>query len=693
MSDVPERPEGVPDPAWWDESENEWILGDKDADGQEQGEYRYWRPDGTLCCKNRYIDGVLQGEFERYHQNGEISQKGTFLDGELHGTRSWTSCDEPTTENTRAQGVSEVVWSSEMDYDHGQVVGVRHFDREGHRVLPENGERYPEHPPGVDPGAEFRAHEDQWAIGSADQQAQKQGLWRYWQPDGTPKREMEYQDDVPHGVFRGFDDSGTLRQEGQLNEGDQVGVWKFFDEKGVLVAETEYENGAAHGSYREHHIAAAYRAPDAVSLRGQHEEGAPSGVWELLSESDEVVASVEIGVLPESPDEIEALSNTPRSAESWQALAEDLFAEKRIAEGFVALARATAVSCDVAPFLAALSRYALPAGPEKGFELFQEVSDDGALALVSRLVLGTSPSAVMREIAVEIDQSDRGHAALDLVNAAILLEPDEPSFLFTRGLVLMRLGLPEHTEKDIDELEKGSPGQAEFLRTYNRLLFPTFDFWPTKEAPETYYNGLPDAPAQSLESIQKVLRKYAYRVQLIREALKKFVSPEMSWLPPDLSHLLSDDVELEIQEFTVTDEDGDEIEIEVDETLDPDGAELPDLMRWARFEWNALTFLCWSAGLDTVALPESLAAPADFGTAAGMALQRLWRCRDRIHMHGYGAQRGNVPSFEWEGIAIDEVPPNLLPLAEGQYAEMSALFRWLSDGENVSPWQDNLRGS
>ncbi|MEM6531061.1 MAG: thiol reductase thioredoxin [Myxococcota bacterium] len=693
MSDAPERPEGVPDSAWWDESENEWILGEKDADDQEQGEYSYWRPDGTLCCKNNYVDGVLQGEFKRFHENGEVSQSGTFLDGELHGTRTWHSIDEPTTENTRPPGVSELVMKSEMDYVNGEVNGVRHFDRDGRRVMPNSGEPYPEPPDGVDPGAEYHPNEEQWAIGTADAEQNKQGLWRYWHADGAKKREIGYKDDVPHGEFRGYDGDGVLRQDGELDEGDQVGTWRSFDDDGVLSTETEYAGGSPHGAFRELNVAMYYRADGAAYLRGQNEEGEPTGRWELLSESDEILASVEIGVTPEDGAEVEALSNPPRAAPEWQTLADELFEEKRFAAGFAALARAIATSRDVTPFLAALESYALPTTEEKAHELFQESSDDGALSLLGRLVLGVSPSATLRALAVEVDQIDSGHAALDFVNAAILLEPDESAYLFTRILVLQRLGLKGHAEKDIEALAVDAPDQAEFLRTYNRLLYPTFDFWPTKEEPETYYDGLPDAPEQSLENIQKFIGKYARRLQLIRQALEKLVSPTMDWLPPDVSHLVPDDVSLDVDEMTLTDEDGDEFSIDIDETLDPDGAELPDLLRWARFEWNALTFLCWSAGLDDVGRPEALAAPEHFGAAAGMSLQRLWRCRDRRVTNGYSAQRSGVPSFDWEGIAIDELHPQFLSMAESQYAEMAALFRWLSDGENVSPWQDNLRGS
>ena len=76
-----------------------------------------------------------------------------------------------------------------------------------------------------------------------------------------------------------------------------------------------------------------------------------------------------------------------------------------------------------------------------------------------------------------------------------------------------------------------------------------------------------------------------------------------------------------------------------------------------------------------------------------MAVQRYWRVRDKVHMNGYGARHSNVPGFTWEGIDIDAMHPALAGIAEQEYAEVAAVFRWLTDESNRSPWQDNLRGS
>jgi hypothetical protein len=50
-----------------------------------------------------------------------------------------------------------------------------------------------------------------------------------------------------------------------------------------------------------------------------------------------------------------------------------------------------------------------------------------------------------------------------------------------------------------------------------------------------------------------------------------------------------------------------------------------------------------------------------------------------------------VPSFNWEGIEIDQLPLVLAEIAASELREMRAVFYWLCDQGVQSPWQDNVR--
>jgi len=135
------------------------------------------------------------------------------------------------------------------------------------------------------------------------------------------------------------------------------------------------------------------------------------------------------------------------------------------------------------------------------------------------------------------------------------------------------------------------------------------------------------------------------------------------------------------------------IEILVDETLPIAGEDPPLLavMRRARADWAALTWVCWAAGLDHVALPDDIVPPATFGQAAVMIMERTWRCHDKLNSTGLLALTKGIPGFEWAGTAIDLVPGVLAEVALDEYVEARAIFAWLCDGQNQSPWQDDLR--
>lgn len=660
MSRAPKRPESVPAKARWVAEDNEWEVGTLDGEGRRQGAFTYWRPDGTKVNECRFVDGRPHGPFQRFHENGEVSQDGEFQDGQLHGTRRWFACDAPTTERMHEGGVSEAVRRSEMDYVDGRVVGVRHFDASGRRVTP-SGEPYPDKPASVDDGAEFRPDEDAWTTGQADERtAARLGRWRIWTRDG------------------------------------------------VLREDSAWANGQRHGPATLHVVGPSpFADARVVCQQATFDDGQPAGVWKLLDASGAVVRTVDFGdphALDAAP-RLEAFADVGRTPDEWLALAHARFAAGAVAEGLCLSARAAAAARSPGPLLDALGARARPMAPEAAATLAEEAAAEPP-ALATALVRGAEPSAVLRKLAVALDQALHSRAALDYVNAALLLAPEKLDFLFTRALVLMSLGLDAQAERDASDLASAQPEQAEFLLDYLRFLFPRFDFWPGKEAPQTYYSGLPQAPVRSLDEVRAVAQKLASRLQAIRRALLEKVTPAVPWLLPDVSALLPDGpVALESGSLEVTagigqDEDGGEDEeaderdsVDFDETVEVDGADVPTLVRLARADWNALAWLCWSAGLDRVALPSALAPPDDFAQAAGMSAQRLWRARDQRVFGGRNARAQDIPSFEWEGADIGALHPNLASIAEQQYAEMKALFLWLSDAAVKSPWQDGLRGS
>ncbi len=254
-----QKPNSVPEGAYWDEDDSEWVLGAKNPEGEFVGLVHYYRADGSLCCKTNFVGGTPHGEFQRFHENGEPSRSGVFVEGALHGTNRFVRSTTPTTENF-PRGLGDEIWTCDMDYAHGNVVEGRLYDRQGRRVM-ESGEPFPEtRPPGVSEDAHFRKPSDRdeycWVSGASrtdeDNDVVRLGMWRTWNASGELLAEEEYDDDGqrvyarPQGVppQAEFDEDEELWIESQNNAQDEAhGEQRSWDEEGRLRRIETYEEG------------------------------------------------------------------------------------------------------------------------------------------------------------------------------------------------------------------------------------------------------------------------------------------------------------------------------------------------------------------------------------------------------------------------------------------------------------------
>ncbi|MBC8133379.1 MAG: hypothetical protein H7X95_10400 [Deltaproteobacteria bacterium] len=227
--------------------------------------------------------------------------------------------------------------------------------------------------------------------------------------------------------------------------------------------------------------------------------------------------------------------------------------------------------------------------------------------------------------------------------------------------------------------------------------------------------------ARTLGEIHAVIQRYATRLGRLRETLRRHMhdvdhSDDVPFMIPDLTELLPDGpiplsrwtFQMSAEEYggvqsesktdseAVAEANSDipsTVEIIVDEThdVDPVPSAILPILRRARADWSGLTWLCWAVGLQRVALPQSSIPPAAFGHAAAMTMERTWRCRDKLQTSGLLALTKGIAGFDWEGTPIDLVPSAFADVALDEYLEARAVFSWLCDTANRSPWQDDLR--
>ncbi len=681
MPEDPERPASVPENAVFHEDKSEWSVGAVDEHGKPSGAHVFFRHDGSKVLDCRYENGLLEGAFRRFHPNGELARQGEYQAGKMHGRVQAFASQGHTPEALRICCVPPGAFRLETTYDQGdRTENERFYNKEGQLLL-SDGSIHPDRPRQVPAGAAFEETSRRWREGGYNGKGERDGLFRWWATEGALLEERHFLAGKEHGTSRWFSEPGDLQDESHFQEGKRCGP--YFRHCGPDV----------------------YADARIRSQRGSFKDDLVSGRWDFLGDDGNVVASTDLGVPLGDASSSPAFARTARSADGWTQVARALRDEHRTGEALCALARAAAVTKDQAALVRQLDEARPGLRPEHATAIASQaikIADANITWLVDALLRGGEPALLFRSIASSCPGASQ--ASLDFVDAAIVLAPElEPCYV-TRALIDLSLGDPDSASSDAEHLSDDYVEQREFLQSYRRVLFPTFDFWPARARFDSLLTDLPEEPCQPLSKVREAIQKCATRLQLVRGLISEQVPSAPAWQLPDLSVLLPrGPATLERRVFEITfddeelaangnDQQAEAIErVQVDETLDLTGLDVASLMRRARADWNALTWLCWSVGLDRVALPESMSPPANFAEAVGMAIERHWRSRDKLTTAGLRAMTKGLRGFEWEGMEIDAMPAFLAEIVAQEYTDLRAVFFFLCDDRQESPWQDNLR--
>lgn len=132
----PDRPSTVPVEANWNASENEWEIGENNAQGNPIGTWKWWlAPNGHLCCETIYHGEDGQAfSFTRFHPDGTPSRKGIYLNGQPVGRISWYRSENPTLEQYPNQKAGENVYETVQVVKGGYCVEEYYYDKEGNEV-------------------------------------------------------------------------------------------------------------------------------------------------------------------------------------------------------------------------------------------------------------------------------------------------------------------------------------------------------------------------------------------------------------------------------------------------------------------------------------------------------------------------------------------------------------------------------
>jgi hypothetical protein len=670
----PERPASVPSEARYDPELPGWELVARRAGGERDGERRQYRDDGTLACVDRFEAGRRVGEFSLFHPNGELLARGAYVDDRLEGTLFRFASAKPGGEPLRSCCVPQRAVELRAEYRRGRLLDEVYYDAEGRPLAPD-GTPWPERPPGVPVRAVFEHHSRRYVLYEENDDGTEQ-LRRYYAPTGL--REEEFAIVRGHSTTRRlFDAAGNLRWETGL------------DEKGRSTGPSREIVAAASSPFTD---------PSIVEVRGEHLNGEGTGTWELLDATGGVVRRVERGtpfvtvpavVLDPEPDDVDAPELLRRAVTAR--------AEGHAREAVCLAARAAVRARDAEPLRQFLAESALALTPGVAIrraEHFAEMEGATASSLLDAMLAGGDPARLLRALAAALPAFSR--ATLDYLGAALLLAPELPLTRVARALVRVEHGDRAGALADAQLLEVESPPAAELVREECRFAFPAFRFQPFEHPVEASDEDFGEIPLdQPLAAVRRAIMLYATRLSLTRAEIARRVGGEPQWLPPRLDALLPDGpLALERRTAVIRDEDEggvEESEVEIDETLAFDELSTRQLLAVARADHSALTWLCWAAGLNEVALPDEVNPPPLFVTAANRSTLRCFWAHDRMRTGGLVAATRKLPRFDWEGISIDRLPSHLVKVAAAEMLEVRAVFLWSLFEQNVSPFQADLR--
>lgn len=671
---MPAEPAALPADAAFNSEFDAWEQSEKDAAGVRDGACRLYREDGSLKLECRFTGGVLSGPFSAYHPKGGLARRGSYRDGKLDGTVASFASDDPGAEPLRTCCVPPGARELRAVYADGMIERETYFDGEG-RALCSDGTPWPERAAAVPEDVEYDAGLGCWRLSSTGDGGST--LYRYFALDGARLQDDEFVSGRRRATRR-YDPRGELADE------------RHFDERGV-----------AQGHYLRRYSESPFADARIVLEEGTFVDGRPAREWRLYDADGSLVRSVELG----TPLDDAALRGSPvitgdvPEASTCEALA----SEGRVREALVGAARRLARERDVRSFDAFVERWVPRSASTVAQQRAHEVETKSDLAIadvLDALVSGAEPQRSLRLLASLLPHTSA--AGRDLVEAALVLAPNDARAHLTRALLRLERGDRVGFREDVTVVERESADTARAMLELERVTFCAFSFWPAQDPVPP-----PDAPelaeieiGQPVEQVVRAIQVYATRLGRIREALVSRVqaqSPELpAWLPPELSFLLPDGpVELRAFQTTITDETEagpESSEVEIDERLATDVERgVPAWMQRARADWAALCWLCWAAGLDQIALPERLVKRGEFAVAVDRATSRCFRVHDQLRSAGLVSRARGVAEFEWEGIPVSELSPTLAEIASSEQLEIRSALFWSLFPENLSPFQSDLR--
>lgn len=225
----------------------------RDVNGQRQGMFKEFWPNGKVKSEGRYLNDKKHGYFKEYNEVGNLLNATKWENGVLVENPPELAKIETVTTyypNGRKKEVG--------NYKDGYPEGVfRQYDTLGKIT-----------------GSEV--YKDGVLVGKGifDEKGREQGHWTEYHETGELKAEGDYVNGVRVNEWKFYYPDGKTDQVGKYDlRGRPIGTWKWYYENGQLLREEQYTDGVRNGTMTE------YDETGIVITQGEYIDGLKEGFW------------------------------------------------------------------------------------------------------------------------------------------------------------------------------------------------------------------------------------------------------------------------------------------------------------------------------------------------------------------------------------------------------------------------------
>lgn len=116
----------------------------------------------------------------------------------------------------------------------------------------------------------------------------KDSVWTYFSElDGSVRIREPYSMGKLHGISQSYYPGGDISEEVEWKENVKHGVWKQYYQNGSARLSSQFENGMLQGSYE------VYYSDGTIEIRGSYLDNRSHGTWRFYDESGKEVYAIE----------------------------------------------------------------------------------------------------------------------------------------------------------------------------------------------------------------------------------------------------------------------------------------------------------------------------------------------------------------------------------------------------------------